>query len=211
MPQSLCPHVLRHDARFPCPSLSPWVWSNSCPLGQWCHPTISPSVAPFSFVISSICPSIRVFSSESVLGIRWPKYWSFSFSINPSMNIQDWFPLGLTGWISLQSRGLSRVFSNTTVKKHQFFGVQPFLLSSSVLCPCFPPSKVERTFLKNEKILSRHFTKETVLMTRKQMKMGLASFVIRKMQINTIVRHHFTSTRIAKKPDNRMLARMWNN
>ena len=116
-------------------------------------------------------------------------------------------------WIDLLAvqETLKKVFSSTTVQRHQFFGVQPFLLSSSVLCPCFPPSKVERTFLKNEKILSRHFTKETVLMTRKQMKMGLASFVIRKMQINTIVRHHFTSTRIAKKPDNRMLARMWNN
>ena len=72
----------------------------------------------------SIFPSIRVFSSESVLCIRWPVYWSFSFSIVLSMNIQDWFPLGWTGWISLQSKGLSRVFSNTTVQKHQFFGAQ---------------------------------------------------------------------------------------
>ena len=68
----------------------------------------------------SIFPSIRVFSNESVLQIRWPMYWSFSFSTSPSMNIQDWFPLRLTGWISLQSNGLSRVFSNTTVQKHQF-------------------------------------------------------------------------------------------
>ena len=80
----------------------------------------------------SIFPSVRVFSSESVLCIRWPKYWSFSFNISPSNeNIQDWFPLGWTGWISFQSTGLSRVFSNTTVQKHQFFGAQPSLWSSS--------------------------------------------------------------------------------
>ena len=72
----------------------------------------------------SIFPSIRVFSHESVLYIRWPNYWSFSCSISPSMNIQDGFPLGWTGWIFLLSRGLSRVFCNTTVKKHQLFGTQ---------------------------------------------------------------------------------------
>ena len=75
-----------------------------------CHPLV---------LWLSIFPSIRVFSNESTLHIRWPKYWSFSFSISPSVNIQDWFPLGWTGWISLQSKGLSRVFSNTTVQKHQ--------------------------------------------------------------------------------------------
>ena len=69
-------------------------------------------------------PSIRVFSSESTHHIRWPKYWNFSFSISLPMNTQDWSPLGWTGWISLQSKGLSRVFSNTTVQKHQFFGAQ---------------------------------------------------------------------------------------
>ena len=73
-----------------------------------CHPLL---------LLPSILPSIRVFSNESVFRIRWPKYWSFSFSISPSMNIQDWFPFGWTGWISLQSKGLSRVFSNTTVQK----------------------------------------------------------------------------------------------
>ena len=72
-------------------------------------------------LLPSIFPSIRVFSNVSVLHIRWPEYWSFSFSISPSGNIQDWFPLGWTGWISLQSKGLSRVFSNTTVQKCQFF------------------------------------------------------------------------------------------
>ena len=79
----------------------------------------------------SIFPSIRVFFSDSVLHMRWPKYWSFSFNISPSSEIQDWFPLGWTGWISLQSKGLSRVFSNTTVEKHQFFGAQLSLQSNS--------------------------------------------------------------------------------
>ena len=73
-----------------------------------CHPLL---------ILPSIFPSIRVLSNESVLLIRWPKYWSFSFN-------QDWFPLGWTGWISLLSKGLSRVFSNTTVQKHQFFSTQ---------------------------------------------------------------------------------------
>ena len=75
-------------------------------------------------LLPSIFPSIRVFSNESVLHIKWAKYWSFSFNISPSMNIQDWFPLGQTGWMFLQSKGLSRVFSNTTVQKHQFFNAQ---------------------------------------------------------------------------------------
>ena len=79
-------------------------------------------------LLPSIFPSTRVFSNESVLQIRWPKYWSFCFSISPCnihSSMQDWFPLGWTGWISLQSNGLSRVFSNTTVLKHQCFGAQP--------------------------------------------------------------------------------------
>ena len=80
-----------------------------------CHPLL---------LLPSIFPSIRVFSSQSVLCIRWPKYWSFSFNISPSNEYLGLIPLGLTGWISLQSKGLSRVFSNTTVQKHQFFGAQ---------------------------------------------------------------------------------------
>ena len=75
-------------------------------------------------LLPSIFPSIRIFSNESVLHFRWPKYWSFSVSNVFPRNIQDWFLLGLTDWISLQSKGLSRVFSNTTVQKHQFFAVQ---------------------------------------------------------------------------------------
>ena len=82
-------------------------------------------------LLPSIFPSIRLFSNESALHIRWPKDSSFSLSISLPMNTQDWSPLGWTGWISLQSKGLSRVFSNTTVQKHQFFGSQPSLCSNS--------------------------------------------------------------------------------
>ena len=82
MPNSLWPHGLQH-ARLPCPSSTPRAYSNSCPSSQCCHPTISSSVVPFSS-LPSVFPSIRDFSSESVLCIRWPKYWSFSFSISPS-------------------------------------------------------------------------------------------------------------------------------
>ena len=81
------------------------------------------------FLLPSIFPSIRVFSKESVLCIRWPKYWSFSFSISPSNEYLGLISLGLTGLISLQSKGLSRVFSNTTVQKNQFFSAQPSLWS----------------------------------------------------------------------------------
>ena len=87
-----------------------------------CHPLLLPP---------SIFPSIRAFSNESVLCIRWRKYWSFSFSISPSNEYSGLISLGLTGWISLQSKGLSWVFSNTTVQKHQFFGAQLSLWSNS--------------------------------------------------------------------------------
>ena len=85
-----------------------------------CHPLL---------LLPSMSPRIRIFSNESALHIRWPTYWSFS--ISPSVNIQDWFPLVLIRLISLQSKGLSRVFSNTTVQKHHFFGAQPSLWSNS--------------------------------------------------------------------------------
>ena len=87
-----------------------------------CHPLL---------LLPPMPPSIRVFSNESALHIRWPKYWSFSFNVSPSVNTQDWSPLGWTGWISLQSKGLSRVFSNTTVQRHQFLGAQPSSQSNS--------------------------------------------------------------------------------
>ena len=126
MSESLWPHRLQHVG-FPCPSSTPRAYPSSCQLSQWCHPTISSSVIPFSSLLQ---PSIRVFSNKSVLHIRCPKYWSCcSASVLP-MNIQDWFPSGWTGWISLQSKGLSRVFSNTTAQKHKFSSTQ---LKSSTL------------------------------------------------------------------------------
>ena len=115
-------------AKPPCPSPTPRVYSNSCPSSQWCHPAISSSVVPFSSCLQ--CFPASVFSSESVLRIRRPSIGaSASASVLP-MNIQDW-SLGWTGWISLQSKGLSRVFFNTTVQKHQFFGTQLSLWSNS--------------------------------------------------------------------------------
>ena len=133
---SLQPHGLKHD-RLPCPSPTPRACSNSCPLSRWCHPTISSSVNPFSsckgFIeeMTSIFPSIRVFFSDSVIRIRWPKNWSFSFSISPSNEYSGLISFRWTGWITLQSKGLSRVFVNTTVQKHQLFGIQLSLQSNS--------------------------------------------------------------------------------
>ena len=126
---SLWPHGLQHT-RLPCLSPTPGVYSNSCPLSGWCHPTISCPVVPFpswlqSSTESESFPMSHLFASCSqIIGV------SASASVLP-MNIQDWFPLGWTGWISLQSKGLSRVFSNTTVQKHQFFGAQLSLQSNS--------------------------------------------------------------------------------
>ena len=88
-------------------------------VSQWCHGTISSSVVPFSSCLQSF-PASESFQMSQLFHIRWPKYWSFSFSISPSNDYKT--PLEWTGWISLQSKGLSRVFSNTTVQKHQFFG-----------------------------------------------------------------------------------------
>ena len=122
MSDSLWPHGLQH-IRLSCPSPSPGACSNSCPSCQRCHPTISPSVIPFSSCLQSFPASgsflmCQFFASGGQsIGV------SASASVLP-MNIQDWFPLGWTGWISLQSKGLSRVFSNTTIQKHQFFGAQ---------------------------------------------------------------------------------------
>ena len=124
MSDSLQPHGLQHT-RLSCPSLTPRACSNSCPLIQWCHPTISSSVIPFSrlqsFPASGSFPISQFFTSGGQsIGA------SASASVLPK-NIQDWFPLGWTGWISLQSKGLSRVFSNTTVRKHQLFSAQSSL------------------------------------------------------------------------------------
>ena len=129
MSESLWFHGLQH-ARLPCPSASPGVCSNSCPLSRWCHPTISSSVVPFpscpqSFSASWSFPVSWLFASgsQNIEG-------SASASIL-SKNIQDWFPLRLTDLISLQSKGFSRVFSRTAVQKHRFFGTQTSLWSNS--------------------------------------------------------------------------------
>ena len=122
MSDSLWPHRLQHP-RPPCPSPTPGAYPNSCPSSQWYHPTISSSVIPFSFCLQSFPASgafpVSQFFASGGQGIGV----STSTSVLPT-NIQDWFPLGLTGWISLLSKGPSRVFSNTTVQKHQFFCTQ---------------------------------------------------------------------------------------
>ena len=113
----------------PCPSPTPGVYPNSCPLSQWCHPTISSSIVPFSSCPQSFPPSGSFQKSQLCASGGQSIEVSASVSVLP-MNTQDWSPLGWTGWISLQSKGLSRVFSNTTVQKHQFFGTQLSLWSN---------------------------------------------------------------------------------
>ena len=119
---SLWPHEWQHT-RPPCQSSTPGVYSNSCPSSRWCHPAISSSVIPFpsclqSFPASGSFPMSQLFTwGGQSIGI------SASASV-PAMNTLDWSPLGWTGWISLQPKGLSRILYNTTVQKHQFFGTQ---------------------------------------------------------------------------------------
>ena len=122
MSDSLRPHGLQH-ARLPCPSPTPRAYSNSCPLSRWCHPTISSSVIPFSSRFQSFPTSGSFQMSQFFASGGQSTGVSALASVLP-MNIQDWFPLGWTGLISLQSKGLSRVISNTVVQKHQFFGAQ---------------------------------------------------------------------------------------
>ena len=116
------------QARLPCPSPTPRACSNSCPCSQWCHATISPSVVPFSSHLQSFlaCLSQCISSSHQVAKVSQLQL----HHVLP-MNIEDWYPLGWSGVISLQSKGLSRVFSNTTVQKHQFFATQPYLWSKT--------------------------------------------------------------------------------
>ena len=122
MSDSLWPHGLQ-DARLPCPSPTSRARSNSCPSIQWCHPTISSSVVPFSSCLQSF-PALGSFSMSQFFSSGGQSIGaSASASVLP-MNIQDWFPLELTGLIPFQSKGLSRVFSNTTVQKHQCFSAQ---------------------------------------------------------------------------------------
>ena len=117
-------------ARLPCPTLSPRVFSNSCPLSWWYYLTISILCHPL-LLLPSIFPSIRVFSNELALPITWPEYWSFHFNISSSNEYTGLMSFRMSGLISLQSKGLSRVFLSTTVWKYKFFGTQPFLWSNS--------------------------------------------------------------------------------
>ena len=126
---SMQPYGQQHT-RPPCPSPSPRACSNSCPLSRWCHPTISSSVAPFSSCFQSFPASGSFLLSQLFVSGDQSIGASASASVLP-MNIQDWFSLGLTGLMSLLSKGLSRVFSNTTVQRHQFCSVQPSLWSNS--------------------------------------------------------------------------------
>ena len=122
MSDSLQPHE-SHHARPPCPSLTPRVYPNSCLSSQWCHPATSSSLVPFSSCPQSL-PASGSFPMSQLFTWGGQNFGvSASTSVLP-MNTQDWSPLGWTGWISLQSKGLSRVFSNTRVQKHQFFGTQ---------------------------------------------------------------------------------------
>ena len=115
---SLPPHGLQH-AKLPCPSPSPRVCSNSCPLSHCYHPSISCSVIPFSYLQSS--PASGSFPMSQIFEPGGQNVGASALTSVLPVNIQDWFPLGWTGWTSLQSKGLSRIFSNTTVQKHQFF------------------------------------------------------------------------------------------
>ena len=126
---SLQPHGLQH-ASLPCPSPAPRAYSNSCPMSRWHHPTISFSVVPFSSRLQSFPASGSFPMSQLFISAGQSTGVSASTSALP-MHSQDWFPLGWSGWISLQSKGLSRVFSNTTVQKHQCFSAQPSLWFNS--------------------------------------------------------------------------------
>ena len=126
---SLQPHELKH-ARPPCPSPTPGVHPNSCPLSLWYHPAISSSVVPFSSCPQSL-PASESFPMSQLFAWVSQSIGVSALALGLPVNTQDWSPLGWTGWISLQSKGLSRVFSNTTVQKHQFFGPQPSSQSNS--------------------------------------------------------------------------------
>ena len=125
---SLGPHGLQHT-RTPYPSPNTWVYTNSCPLSQWCQPTISSSVVSFSSCSQSF-PATGSFQISQLFASGTQSIGASASSVL-LMNTQDWSPLGWTCWISLQSKGLSRVFSNTIVQKHQFFGTQLSLQSKS--------------------------------------------------------------------------------
>ena len=124
---TLCDPKNRNTPRPPCPSPTPWVYSNSCPSSRSCHPAISSSVVPFSSCPQSL-PASGSFPMSQLFAWGGQSIGASALASVLPMDSQDWSPLEWTSWISLQSKGLSRVFSNTTVQKHQFFG---FLRSNS--------------------------------------------------------------------------------
>ena len=128
---SLWPHGLQH-ARPPCPSPTPGAYPNSCPSSRWCHSTISSSTVPFSSCLQSF-PVSGSFSMSQFFASGGQSTRASALASVLPMKILDWFPLGLTGFICLQSKGLSRVFSNTTIQKHQFFHAQLSLWSNSYI------------------------------------------------------------------------------
>ena len=154
---TLRPHGLQH-ARLPWASLSPWVCSNSCLWSQWCHPTISSSVIPFSFCPQSF-PALGSFRMSQLFASGGQSIGDSASAPVFPMNIQDWFPLRLTGLISLLSRGLSWVFSNTTVQKHRFSGTQPSLwwevgIGKSIECFLAPEKLSSYLILRNLETLN---------------------------------------------------------
>ena len=149
-----------------CPPLSRGACSNSCPSSRWCHPTISSSFAPLSFYLQTF-PAAGSFPVSQLFVSDGQSIWG-SATVLP-MNIQGWFPLGWTGWISLQSKQLSRVFSSTTVQKHQFLGTQPSLWSNSQICSWQTHhislkwlSKLSRRFLSPPSYQKRNTTEQQI-------------------------------------------------
>ena len=126
---SLWSHGLQHVS-LQCPSLTLGAWSNSCPLSQWCHPTISSSIVPISSCLQSL-PESGSFLMSQLFALGGQSIGASASGSVLLMNIQDWFPLGLTGLIAPQSKRLTRVFPNTTVYKHQFFSAQLSLWSNT--------------------------------------------------------------------------------
>ena len=129
MSNSLRPQGLQHT-RFPCPSPTSGACSNSCPSSRWCHPAVSSSVVPFSSCLQSFPASGSFQMSQFFTSSGQSVGASASASVLP-MNIQDWFSLGLTGWISFLSKELSRILSSTAIQRHQFFGTHPYLWSNT--------------------------------------------------------------------------------
>ena len=128
---SLRPHESQHT-RPPCPSPTPGVHANSCPSSRWCHPAISSSVTPFSSCPQSL-PASESFPVSQLFTWGGQSTWVSALASVLPKNTQDWSPSEWTGWISLQSKGLSRAFSNTTIQKHQFFSTQLCLWSNSYI------------------------------------------------------------------------------